>query len=101
MHAGRHTGVCPRDYESSEHDRRGPLAKQGPRYGAGRLSRPPPTPQPTHRDAYERTKTRLGKQRGAKVAQVDLASRLAVPPCRSLVISDRRVGYCVAAVFAT
>ncbi len=32
---------------------------------------------PTYRERYQRTKTRLGKQRGAKVAQVDLARRLA------------------------
>ena len=32
---------------------------------------------PAYRERYQRTKTRLGKQRGAKVAQVDLARRLA------------------------
>jgi Transposase len=32
---------------------------------------------PAYRDRYQRTKSRLGKQRGAKVAQVDLAGRLA------------------------
>jgi transposase len=32
---------------------------------------------PAYRDRYQRTKTRLGKQRGAKVAQVDLARKLA------------------------
>jgi hypothetical protein len=32
---------------------------------------------PTYRDRYQRTKARVGKQRGAKVAQVDLARRLA------------------------
>jgi len=30
-----------------------------------------------YRDRYQRTKRRLGKQRGAKVAQVDIARRLA------------------------
>jgi transposase len=29
-----------------------------------------------YRDRYQRTKQRLGKQRGAKVAQVDIARRL-------------------------
>jgi transposase len=32
---------------------------------------------PIYRDRYQQTKTRIGKQRGAKVAQVDLARRLA------------------------
>jgi len=32
---------------------------------------------PVYRDRYQRTKQRLGKQRGAKVAQVDIARRLA------------------------
>jgi len=30
-----------------------------------------------YRDRYQHTKQRLGKQRGAKVAQVDIARRLA------------------------
>ena len=32
---------------------------------------------PIYRDRYQQTKTRIGKQRGAKVAQIDLARRLA------------------------
>jgi transposase len=32
---------------------------------------------PAYRDRYQQTKARIGKQRGAKVAQVDLARRLA------------------------
>jgi transposase len=74
-----HTGLCPRVYQSGQSDRRGPLSKQGPKYlrwalieAATRASR-----HPTYRDRYQRTKTRLGKQRGPKVAQVDLARRLA------------------------
>jgi hypothetical protein len=31
---------------------------------------------PFYRDRYQRTKARIGKQRGAKVAQIDLARRL-------------------------
>jgi hypothetical protein len=31
---------------------------------------------PVYRDRYQQTKARIGKQRGAKVAQVDLARRL-------------------------
>ena len=31
---------------------------------------------PLYRERYQRTKRRLGKQRGAKVAQIDLARQL-------------------------
>jgi transposase len=74
-----YTGLCPRVYQSGESDRRGPLAKQGPRYlrwalveAATHASR-----HPVYRDRYQRTRQRLGKQRGVKVAQIDLARRLA------------------------
>jgi transposase len=74
-----HTGLCPRVYQSGGSDRRGPLAKNGPKYlrwalieAATRASR-----HPAYQERYQRTKTRLGKQRGPKVAQVDLARRLA------------------------
>jgi hypothetical protein len=32
---------------------------------------------PVYRHRYQQTKARIGKQRGAKVAQIDLARRLA------------------------
>jgi transposase len=74
-----YSGLCPRVYQSGESDRRGPLAKQGPKYlrwalveAATHASR-----HPVYRERYQRTKTRLGRQRGARVAQVDLARRLA------------------------
>jgi transposase len=47
-----------------------------PALGARRGSHPRLHP-PTYRDRYQQTKTRIGKQRGAKVAQIDLARRLA------------------------
>jgi transposase len=74
-----YTGLCPRVYQSGESDRRGPLAKQGPRYLRWALveAATHASTHPAYRDRYQRTKTRLGKQRGAKVAQVDLARRLA------------------------
>jgi transposase len=74
-----YSGLCPRVYQSGESDRRGPLAKNGPRYLRWALVEAA-THACTHRvyrDRYQRTKTRVGKQRGAKVAQVDLARRLA------------------------
>jgi transposase len=74
-----YTGLCPRVYQSEERDRRGPLGTNGPRYlrwalveATSHASR-----HPAYHARYERTKARLGKQRGAKVARVDLARRLA------------------------
>jgi transposase len=74
-----YTGLCPRVYQSGERDLRGPLAKQGPRYLRWALTEAAThaCTHPAYRDRYQRTKARLGKQRGAKVAQVDLARKLA------------------------
>jgi transposase len=72
-------GLCPRIYQSGERDLRGPLAKQGPRYLRWALveAATHACTHPVYRDRYQQTKARVGKQRGAKVAQVDLARRLA------------------------
>jgi transposase len=74
-----YTGLCPRVYQSGECDRRGPLAKTGPRYLRWELieATTHASKHPRYRNRYQRTKHRLGKQRGPKVAQVDLARRLA------------------------
>src|ERR671936_1628858 len=74
-----YTGLCPRVYQSGESDRRGPLAKQGPRYLRWALVEAAvhARTHPSYRERYARKKARIGKQRGAKVAQVDLARRLA------------------------
>lgn len=74
-----YTGLCPRVYQSGERDRRGPLAKNGPRYLRWALMEAAVNAckSPIYRERYQRTKRRLGKQRGAKVAQVDLARQLA------------------------
>jgi transposase len=73
-----YSGLCPRVYQSGESDRRGPLSKQGPRYLRWALVEAATVAcrHPLYRERYERTKRRLGKQRGPKVAQVDLARRL-------------------------
>src|SRR6266545_2981618 len=73
-----YTGLCPRVYQSGERDLRGPLAKQGPRYLRWALveAATHACTHPAYRDRYQHTKARIGKQRGAKVAQVDLARRL-------------------------
>jgi transposase len=74
-----YSGLCPRVYQSGERDLRGPLAKQGPRYLRWALveAATHACMHPAYRDRYQHTKARIGKQRGAKVAQIDLARRLA------------------------
>ena len=74
-----YTGLCPRVYQSRQSDRRGALAKNGPRYLRWALIEATmhASRHPLYRDRYQHTKQRLGKQRGAKVAQIDLARRLA------------------------
>jgi transposase len=73
-----YTGLCPRVYQSGESDRRGPLTKRGPRYLRWALieATTHACHHPLYHERYLRTKTRLGKQRGPRVAQVDLARRL-------------------------
>jgi transposase len=75
-----YTGLCPRVRQSGEVDRRGGLSKHGPpylrwalieaahnaiRYDAG------------YRELAERTRARLGRQRGGKVAAIVVARKLA------------------------
>jgi len=74
-----YTGLCAKVYQSGATDRRGHLTHAGPRYLRWALME-----AATHtcrhelyRDRYQRNKARLGKQRGPKVAQIDIARRLA------------------------
>jgi transposase len=74
-----YTGLCPRVYQSGERDLRGPLAKQGPkslRWALVEAATHACTAAVYH-DRYQQTKARIGKQHGTKVAQIDLARRLA------------------------
>jgi transposase len=73
-----YTGLCPRVRQSGEKDRRGPLTKQGPKYLRWALLEATmhALRHPAYRERYQRTKHRLGKQRGAKVAQIDIARKL-------------------------
>lgn len=78
-HLVGYTGLCPRVRQSGDSDHRGPLAKNGPKYlrwayveAAIHAAR-----TPIYRDRYEKLKTRLGPQRGPKIARVDTARRLA------------------------
>ena len=75
-----YTGLCPRVVQSGETDRRGPLSKHGPRYLRWALLEATmhALRHPAYAERYQRTKRRLGKQRGAKVAQIDIARKLTV-----------------------
>jgi len=74
-----YTGLCPRVYQSGHTDRRGHLTHAGPRYLRWALMEAATHAcrHPAYRARYLRTKRRLGRQRGPKVAQVDVARRLA------------------------
>ena len=73
-----YTGLCPRVNQSGDKDRRGPLSKHGPTYLRWALLEATmhALKHPAYAERYQRHKRRLGKQRGAKVAQVDIARRL-------------------------
>jgi transposase len=73
-----YTGLCPRVRQSGNTDLRGPLSKHGPRYLRWGLMEAAihASAHTLYRERYQRTKRRLGPQRGAKVAQIDLARRL-------------------------
>jgi transposase len=73
-----YTGLCPRVYQSGSRDQRGPLANNGPPYlrwalieAATHAAR-----HPCYHDHYQHTKQRLGRQRGARVARVEVAPKL-------------------------
>jgi transposase len=74
-----YTGLCPRVNQSGDADRRGPLTKHGPTYLRWALLEATmhALKHPAYRERYQRNKRRLGKQRGAKLAQIDIARRLA------------------------
>ena len=73
-----YTGLCPRVHQSGNTDRRGPISKQGPRYLRWALFEAAlnACKHPIYRERYQRTKRRLGRQRGPKVAQIDLSRKL-------------------------
>ena len=74
-----YTGLCPRVSQSGDMDRRGPLSKHGPRYLRWGLMEAAihASTHPLYRERYQRLKRRHGRQRGAKVAQIDLSRQLA------------------------
>lgn len=74
-----YTGLAPFVMQSGERDRRGPLTKHGPRYLRWALieATTHAARHPAYRSRYLRTRRRLGKQRGARVARVEVARQLA------------------------
>jgi transposase len=74
-----YTGLCPSVYQSGSKDRRGHLTHAGPKYLRWALieAATHACQHRLYRDRYQATKRRLGRQRGPKVAQVDIARRLA------------------------
>jgi transposase len=73
-----YTGLCPRVYQSGGSDRRGPISKHGPRYLRWGLFEAAMNAckHPLYAERYQRTKRRLGRQRGPKVAQIELSRKL-------------------------
>jgi transposase len=73
-----YTGLCPSVDQSGRHDRRGELAENGPKYLRWALveATTHAARHPVYAARYQRTKTRLGRQRGPSVARVDIARRL-------------------------
>jgi transposase len=73
-----YTGLCPRVNQSGDMDRRGPLSKHGPRYLRWGLMEAAihASAHPLYKERYQHTKRRLGRQRDAKVAQIELARKL-------------------------
>ena len=63
-----YTGLCPRVKQSGEMDQRGPLSKHGPRYLRWGLMEAAIAASSTRStsERYQRTRRRLGRQRGAE-----------------------------------
>jgi transposase len=73
-----YTGLCPRVIQSGATDRRGPISKHGPKYLRWALFEAAlnACKHPYYAERYQHTKRRLGRQRGPKVAQIELSRKL-------------------------
>jgi len=74
-----YTGLAPRVHQSGQQDRRGPLTRNGPKHLRWALVEAAiwASRHPAYAAHYQKTKQRLGKQRGNKVARVEVARKLA------------------------
>lgn len=74
-----YTGLCPKVYQSGGKDHRGSLSKNGPTYLRWALieAATHASSHSAYAQHYQRTAKRLGRQRGKKVARVELARTLA------------------------
>jgi len=74
-----YTGLTPQVIQSGASDRRGPLAKNGPKYLRWALieATTHAAKHPAYKDHFDRTAERLGRQRGRKIARVEVARKLA------------------------
>ncbi len=74
-----YTGLCPRVNQSGDVDLRGPVSKHGPRYLRWGLMEAAihAATHPLYKERYQRLRRRHGRQRGPKVAQIDLSRQLA------------------------
>jgi len=73
-----YTGLCPRVHQSGQRDRRGALTKHGPKHLRWALIEAATTAarHPLYKERYQRTKRRVGKQRGPSIARLQLARDL-------------------------
>jgi transposase len=73
-----YTGLCPRVDQSGEHDRRGPLRKNGPNYLRWALIEAAHLAirwHPPSRELAERMRARHGRKRGSKIAAIEISRR--------------------------
>lgn len=73
-----YTGLRPRVEQSGERDWRGPLVNNGPKFLRWALVEASvhAARHPAYRDHYLRTRRRLGRARGPKIARIEVARRL-------------------------
>jgi transposase len=74
-----YSGLCPRVYQSGERDRRGPHAKNGPKYLRWALIEAAQYAARGghYHDLYHRTRGRVGRSRGGAIAKLTVARKLA------------------------
>ena len=74
-----YTGLCPRVDQSGERDRRGPLRKNGPthlRWALIEAAHVAVRCHPPYHDLAERMRNRHGRNRGSKIAAIEISRRL-------------------------